>query len=81
MAKHTGAYKGISLYAILVAVNFSRKVQQKNVIRVLVNMRQWGEKKIHESFLQRKKNVLSKRKNESHGVKGQFKAAAGRKRF
>ena len=31
--------KIISLYAILIAVNFSRKVQQENVIRVLVNMR------------------------------------------
>lgn len=77
----TGAYKGISFYAILVAVNFSRKVQQKNIIRVLVNMRQWGEKKIHESFSAEKEKCVIKMKIESHGAKRQFRASAGRKHF
>lgn len=46
MVGGTGSNEGVSLYAILIAVKFIRKVQQKNIIRVLVNMRGTvGEKK------------------------------------
>lgn len=50
----SGSYKGVSLYAILIAVNFSGKVQQENIIRVLVNDDRDSErerKEIYESIL------------------------------
>ena len=67
MVRGTGRYKGVSLYAILIAVNFSREVQQENIIRVLVNMRGTvGEKKKEMYDYQfcrgRKTYMLTKRK-------------------
>ena len=52
-----GCYKGVSLYAILIAVNFSGKVQQQNIIRVLVNMRGAEKKETYESVLQKERNT------------------------
>lgn len=76
MVRGTGSKKGVSLNAILIAVNFGGKVQQENIIWVLVNMWRYSggererEKKIYESRLQKEINTrVNTMQNESRGVK------------
>lgn len=69
-ARGTGSDKRVSLYTILIAVNFSGQVQQQNIIRFLVSMRRMGgERERKERFINNSVARLVLTKMESYVVK------------